>query len=363
MSFTIGSSVKLTVFGSSHGHSVNALLEGIPSGLEADIENIQKWLEYRMPGSSDITTQRREKDRVEILSGLHGGLTDGSPVFFSIRNEDRISSHYDEIRFKPRPGHADLTMWYKYRDARNYEGSGFFSGRMTAPMVAAGALCLQVLNQRGITVTSWQNSVGDVALDSNTEPSGQESCYAFKTRIPSEERNGEAEELIRKLIGEGDSAGGIIKTRIDGLEPGIGEPFFDSVESTLSKLMFGIPGLKGIEFGTGFKLGGMTGKQAVDSIRKEGDKIITKTNHNGGILGGISNGMPVVFSVVMKPTSSIRSPLDTVNLETGENVKLTVVGRHDPCISIRAVPVVQTLSAVGICDLMAQAGELPRSIR
>lgn len=362
MSFTVGSSVKLTVFGSSHGHSVNALLEGLPSGLQVDIDNIQKWLGYRMPGSSDITTQRKEQDKVEILSGIHNGLTDGSPVFFAIRNSDTISSHYDEIMTRPRPGHADLTMWYKYGNARNYEGGGFFSGRMTAPMVAAGALCLQVLNNLKISVVSWQHSIGPVELSQASDPEEQESCYSFKTRIPSAREDAEAEKLIKNLMKEGNSVGGTIDTKVSGIEPGIGEPMFDSVESTVSKLLFSIPGLKAIEFGSGFRMAGMTGSEAVDSITMDKDRIVTSTNHNGGILGGLTNGMPITFRVAMKPTSSIRSELYTVDIEKRENARLTVKGRHDPCISIRAVPVVQTMTAIGMCDLLSQAHALPRRI-
>lgn len=362
MSFTIGSSIRLTVFGASHGPSVNAVLEGLPSGFRVDAEDVQKWLRYRMPGSSDLTTQRKESDRAEILSGLDDGVTDGSPIFISIRNEDTISSHYDELKDTPRPGHADLPMWYKYGEARNYRGGGFFSGRMTAPMVAAGSLCLQVLNRMDVSVVSWQHSIGNVVFEEEQEPSEQDGCYAFRTRIPSREKDEEAGILIRKLMKEGNSVGGVIDTRVIGIRPGIGEPFFDSVESTLSRLMFSVPGLKGIEFGSGFRLGIMTGKEALDPIVKEGSVIRTSSNHNGGILGGITTGMPVSFRVVMKPTSSIRTELPTVNIRTGEETSIIVKGRHDPCISIRAVPVIQMLTAIGICDLMGQAHILPRRI-
>lgn len=363
MSFTTGSVIKLTVFGASHGESVNSVLEGLPSGLRVDEKNVQKWLSYRRPGMSDITTQRKEADEVKISSGLHGGLTDGSPLYFSIENRDVISSHYDEIKYKPRPGHGDLTLWYKYGETRNYEGGGFLSGRMTAPMVAAGAVCMQLLNSEHISVRTWQESIGNVALEPGSEPPDPEFCYNYKTRIPSAEKDREAESLIKRLVKEGNSVGGIISTGIYGLSAGIGEPIFNSVESTISKLMFSIPGLKGIEFGSGFRFGGMTGREALDEIKMEAGKIVTSANNNGGILGGITNGMPVFFRVVMKPTSSIRNGLKTVDLRTGQDETLNIVGRHDPCISIRAVPVVQTMTAIGLCDLMAQAQLLPRRIR
>lgn len=363
MSFTTGTNLRLTVFGASHGHSVNAVLDGFPSGFKVDREQIQRWLMYRKPGLSEITTQRKEQDQVEILSGIREDITDGSPIFFSIKNSDAISSHYDEIRNKPRPGHADLTMWYKYGEARNSEGGGFFSGRMTAPIVAAGSLCLQLLNSVNISVVSWQKSIGNVSIGENIKPDNQEYCYSFATRIPDSRKDQEAHELIRKIMKEGNSIGGIIDTTISGILPGIGEPLFDSVESTISKLMFSIPGLKGIEFGSGFNFGKMTGKEAMDSISTSKGKIITETNHNGGILGGLTNGMPVTFSVVMKPTSSIRSDLKTVDLKTGKDTTLNVKGRHDPCISIRAVPVVQTLSAFAMCDLILQNGDIPKRFK
>ncbi len=363
MTFTIGSAVKLSVFGSSHGNSVNSILEGIPSGMRVDTENIQKWLDYRRPGSSELTTQRKESDTVSVKSGLHDGLTDGSPLFFSIENSDAISSHYDEIKNKPRPGHADLTLWYKYGEARNYEGGGFLSGRMTAPMVAAGAVCMQLLESAGVSVVTWQNSIGGISLGDSREPESAESCYGFKSRIPDPEKDVEAERLIKSLIKDGNSIGGIISTSIRGIPEGVGEPVFGSVESTVSAFMFAIPGLKGIEFGSGFRFGSMTGREAVDEIVSSGGKIVTSGNNNGGILGGITNGMPVTFRVAMKPTSSIRSPLKTVDLRTGKEAELNVVGRHDPCISIRAVPVVQCMTAIAMCDLMKQAQLIPARIR
>lgn len=362
MSFTTGNTIKLSVFGSSHGSSVNSILEGLPSGLRIDKDHIRKWMSYRRPGSSDITTQRKEEDVVVISSGLHNGVTDGSPVSFSIDNVDAISSHYEKIRNEPRPGHADLTLWQKYGDARNYEGGGFLSGRMTAPLVAAGSVCMQILESRDVHVISWQHSIGNVSLPQEEEPLGVEDCYNFKTRIPSPQKDKEAEIFLKKLMKEGNSIGGTIDTKVTGVPPGIGEPFFDSVESTLSKLMFSIPGLKAIEFGSGFRLAELKGSEAVDEIDQEDGRIVTKSNHNGGILGGISNGMPIKFRVAMKPTSSIRSDLATVDLRTHERKILRVTGRHDPCISIRAVPVVQTLTALGICDLAMQAQLIPRNI-
>ncbi len=362
MSFTVGKNVRITVFGTSHGRSVNAILEGVPAGFRVDTGEVQRWLSYRRPGFSDLTSPRREEDNVEIVTGLHNGLSDGSPLFFRIENRNVISGHYDDIRFMPRPGHADITMWYKYGENRSYEGGGFLSGRLTAPMVAAGSVCLQLLRKYEIKIISFQRSIGHVHFQADDVPNDPEFCYSFRTRIPSAQQDREAQDLLRKIVKDGDSIGGIIATVVNGIPPGVGEPLFDSIESTISRLMFSIPGLKAIEFGKGFGFAESLGSEVVDSFEIRDGKIVTSSNNNGGILGGISNGMPITFQVAMKPTASIRKPLKTINLKTKEEAYLTVRGRHDPCISIRAVPVVQTMTAVALCDLLSQSGFIPRRI-
>lgn len=362
MSFVAGNSIKLSIFGSSHGKLIGCTLEGLPSGLRIDPENIQKWLDRRRPGQSDLTTQRKEKDVAEIMTGTSDGFTDGGPLTLIIRNEDKISSHYDELKIKPRPGHGDLTLLYKYGEHRNFKGGGFLSGRMTAPLVAAGAVTLNMLKHYGIGISSYLDRIGSVTIhDVDTEP-GEEDAYNFKTRIPEEKADASGQELIRKLLKDGDSVGGSVKTTVTGIPAGLGEPFFDSVESTLSKLMFSIPGLKGIEFGLGFGFADAQGSEVNDAYYYSDGSIKTRSNNNGGVLGGITNGMPLTFRVAMKPTSSIRKEQNTVNLDTHRDDLLTVKGRHDPCIAIRAVPVVQTLTSVAIADLMIQAQKIPRVV-
>lgn len=359
MSFVAGSAIKLGIFGSSHGKVVGCTLEGLPSGFYVDENNVQKWLDRRRPGQSELTTQRKEKDVAEIVAGVTDGYTDGGPVTLLIHNQDKISSHYDELKNKPRPGHGDLTLLYKYGEHRNYKGGGFLSGRMTAPLVAAGAITLDLLGKSGMTVTSYIDRIGDVTLEV-PERVGSEDAYNFKTRMPSEVSDNSARDLIMSLLSDGDSVGGSIATSVDGVPKGLGEPFFDSVESMVSRMMFSIPGLKAIEFGLGFGFAASRGSAANDTFYYDDGSIKTRSNNNGGITGGITNGMPVQFRIAMKPTSSIRKEQQTVNLESRENDVLTVKGRHDPCIAIRAVPVVQTLTSVVMADLMMQAQKIPR---
>lgn len=358
MTFSIGNRIRLSVLGSSHGQSVDAVLEGLPHGLEIDLENMRRWLDYRKPGQSELTTQRQESDDFQILSGIFNGRTDGSPILISIPNKDTISKHYDDIRHLPRPGHADLTMFYKYGESRNYPGGGFFSGRMTAPIVAAGAICMQILDSMGMNVVSWHSSIGPVYIEENAHDDDPHYCYRFKTRIPDDEKDRQADSLIREMLHTGNSIGGAISTKVSGMPPGVGEPFFDSVESSIAHMAFSIPGLKGIEFGSGFRFAEMTGFEAMDEFYLKDGEIRTRSNHNGGILGGISTGMPVTFRVVMKPTSSVRKEIPTVDIDTMTEATLKIQGRHDPCISIRAVPVVQTSTAIVMCDLLSMAGLL-----
>lgn len=354
MSFTIGKRITITLFGSSHGPLVGSVLDGVPAGVSVDPEFIAKWLDRRRPAMSDLTSQRKEEDPVEIVSGVKDNMSDGGSITMLIRNRDVISSHYDDIKYMPRPGHADLTLFYKYGEFRNYAGGGFLSGRMTAPIVAAGAVCLDILERSGIRILGWLSEIGQIR--SEKEPQDAESAYEFKTRTPDSNTDEKAQEMLRNLISSGDSVGARIRVKIDSLPEGIGEPFFDSLESSISHGIFSIPAVKGIEFGSGFRFTGMKGSEAVDSIYYDGS-IKTRENHNGGILGGISNGMPVLFDVAIKPTSSIRQPLETVDLRTLEKKELRVKGRHDPCIGIRALPVIQCMTAFVLLDLIMQSGK------
>ena len=355
MSFTGGKSLKLSIFGSSHGEAIGGSLDGFPVGFKLDVEQMKKWVERRRPGANLYTSQRRENDEIRIISGFTDSYTDGSPITILIENRDSISKHYDYLKNNPRPGHGDITLYYKYGRFRNYEGGGFLSGRMTAPLVALGSIALELLrNHFRMDVVSWIDNMGGTEFDGDV-PASSEDPYLFETRCGNLESHKISEEILREIISQGDSIGAGIRTVIRNMPAGLGEPFFDSVESSLAKMLFSIPGLKGVEFGSGFAFQGMRGSGANDQFYIEGDKIMTRTNNNGGILGGITNGMPVDFRVVMKPTSSIHMEQKTVNLEKMEESTLKVVGRHDPCIAIRAVPVVQCSTALVLLDLMIQA--------
>jgi chorismate synthase len=349
--FSLGNEIKLTIFGSSHEPYIGGTMDGIPAGVGIDKKFIQQWLDRRKPGQSLITTQRKEEDQIEIIGGCRNGYTDGSPFTFLFKNKDYIDKHYDDLRDNPRPGHADLTMFYKYGEYRNYEGGGFFSGRMTMPLVAAGAFAMSMLKKYNIKIVTYIKSAGGIIIDNEPEED-EDYVYDFQTRMPDKEKDALLYNKILKIIKEGNSLGSIISTNVYNAPAGIGEPFFNSVESEISRAMFSIPGLKAIEFGSGFRLGNMLGSEANDEFYAENGKIFTKTNNSGGILGGITTGMPVKFNIAMKPTSSIRMPQKTVNLNTMGPSEVKVTGRHDPFISYRAVPVIQTMTAFVILDLI-----------
>ena len=354
-----GTAYRVTIFGSSHGGGVGCTIQGVPAGTAIDLEEIQTELDRRRPGQSGISTPRREGDRAELLDGLLQGRSTGAPVTFWVKNKDVDSSTYETYRKIPRPGHADFTAWMKYAGNNDYRGGGQFSGRMTIALVIAGAVARQVLAKGGIEFLAQAVQVGGVRLE--------------KTLSPAEIRRGVESTPVRcadpdtagRMIGEietarkkGDSVGGLIECTISGLPIGVGEPFFDSVEGEMSHMIFGVPGVKGIEFGSGFSCAAMRGSEHNDSFAVSEGKVVTETNHAGGILGGLTNGMPVVFRVAVKPTASISSPQKSVDLHEMKPEELKVKGRHDPCIVPRAVPVIENAAAIPILDLMIRAGFL-----
>ena len=326
---TYGEHLKVSIFGESHGNGIGIVIDGLPPGLAVDEDFIASEMARRAPGNSPLATPRKEGDQVEILSGVFNGVTTGAPICGMIRNTNTRSKDYTPEL--PRPGHADLTAFWKYNGYADYRGGGHFSGRLTAPIVFAGALCKSLLTQNQISIGSKVRQIGSVQGDGMNEA---------------------MEEEILKARAEGDSVGGIIEASVKNLPVGLGSPFFGSVESRMASMMFSIPAVKGVEFGSGFDLSSMRGSQANDPITKDGDTIVTKTNHNGGINGGITNGMDVVFRVAIKPTPSISKPQETVNLNTGETATLEVHGRHDPCIVPRALCVVEAASAIVMADLL-----------
>ena len=350
MSFTFKDRISISIFGSSHGSSVGCILDGIPAGFKVDENVVNLWMTRRAPGQSSLTTQRKETDNVEFISGINNSYTDGGPITMLIRNKDVIERHYDELRERPRPGHGDLSLFLKYGPFRNYSGGGFLSGRMTAPLVAAGSIAIQLLAEKDIQISSYLQSMGDIRIKEDRFYDDL-VVYGTKSRIPDSVSDNKAEELIRHLQSQGDSTGGIVKTIVKNVPAGIGEPFFDSVELVISHLMFSVPGVKGIEFGDGFQLGRMNGSTSNDLFRMKDEKVKALSNHNGGILGGITYGNDIEFRTVFKPTSSIRKEQETVDIKNWNNTTVRVQGRHDPCIAIRAVPVVKCVTALSLLDL------------
>lgn len=352
---TIGRRYRLTIVGESHGELVGALVDGVPPGLPFDEADVQPHLDRRRPGQSLLTTQRQEADVARIRSGVLGGRTTGAPMLMEVANEDKRSQDYDELRHRPRPGHADLTARAHYLGHHDPRGSGQFSGRMTAAWVMAGALAQKVLAAHGIVVAAHATRIGSVVTG---EELGVAAIRAAVEATPvrcadAQAATGMAEEVeaARKA---GDSVGGIVECVIEGHAEGLGDPIMDSVESVLSHALFGIPAVKGVEFGTGFRLAQMRGSQARDEYALREGVMRTTSNHNGGILGGLTSGMPIRLRCAFKPTSSIPQTQRTIDLRTGEPAELRVKGRHDPCIVPRAVPVVEAVAACVMLDLLLE---------
>ncbi|MBN1785590.1 MAG: chorismate synthase [Candidatus Methanofastidiosa archaeon] len=329
MSFSFGRNLVMHVFGESHGALVGVIVEGFPTGLRIDEGRIQAELDKRRPGTSAMVTQRKETDQLKILSGNINGISTGAPITMIIENKDVDSSSYVDFKRRPRPGHADFPATVKYGGHSDIRGSGVFSGRMTAALVMAGALVRGYLDDRGISVEARLTQIGG---------------YAIEGRLP--------ESIISKAKEDGDSLGSLAACTIEGMPVGIGEPMFESIESVIAHAMYSIPAVKGVSFGAGFECAKMRGSEFNDQYRMEGGKIVTTSNNNGGILGGLSNGMPIVFHVAIKPTPSISRPQMTVDLDSGKECEMTINGRHDPCIGIRAIPVIENLTAFCMADLL-----------
>ncbi|MCL2018811.1 MAG: chorismate synthase [Oscillospiraceae bacterium] len=327
MSSTFGDRLKISIFGESHGEAIGAVVDGFPSGEEIDFTELQAFMARRAPGGfGSIATPRKEDDIPRFISGIYNGKTTGTPLGIVIENTNTRSSDYEKIKKIPRPGHADFTAHIKYSGFADMRGGGHFSGRLTAPICAAGAVALQILKRRGISISAYITEIGGISGE-------KEDMY----------------ELIRNL--NGDSVGGIIECRTEGLPPGIGGGMF-GLESKLAGALFGIPAVKGVEFGSGFEGSRKKGSENNDSFIAADKKVSTVTNNHGGLLGGITTGMPLVFRIALKPTPSIALEQDSVDLNTLENVKLKIEGRHDPCVVIRAVPVAEAIAALVLMDVI-----------
>ncbi|MGL4874187.1 MAG: chorismate synthase [Clostridium sp.] len=358
MSGIWGNNLRVSIFGESHGVGIGITIDGLPSGFSLDLEKINFQMERRAPGKSKLSTARKEGDNVEILSGFFEGKLTGTPLCGIIRNKDNRSKDYGKLKDLMRPGHADYTGNARYNGFNDYRGGGHFSGRITAPIVFAGSICRQILEEKGIKIVSHIKSIGNVEDDSFNpiDIDGNMMEKLQEKELPTLKEN--IDEKMREKILEakdnGDSIGGIIECAILGVKPGVGDPFFNSIESTLSSLLFSVPAVKGVEFGEGFNISKMLGSEANDSMYYDKDVVKTKTNNNGGVLGGISNGMPILFKVAIKPTASIIKNQKTININTKENEELVIEGRHDPCIVQRAVAVIESMAAIGILDLMKE---------
>ena len=349
-SFYHGAVLRLSVFGQSHAEAVGMTLDGLPAGLPLDLQRLQRFLDRRAPGRNDWSTPRREEDSPEFLCGLKDGKTCGAPLTAVIRNRNTRSGDYEQLRRLPRPGHADYTAQCRYGGFQDASGGGHFSGRLTAPLCVAGGILLQMLETRGIRIDARIFSIAGITDNAPFTESVSEK--AFPT--VSDAEGGRMREAIAAAGAEGDSVGGVIECRACGVPAGLGTPMFDGVENRLAQLAFAIPAVKGIEFGSGFGAAALRGSENNDPYVFEGGSVVTETNHAGGILGGITTGMPVVFRVAVKPTPSISRPQKTVNLETRQPETLRVQGRHDPCIVPRAVPVVEAVAAIAIADLILE---------
>ncbi|NLK26185.1 MAG: chorismate synthase [Euryarchaeota archaeon] len=360
---TIGTSLRLTLFGSSHGHGIGCVLDGVPSGLEVSREDLQREVDRRRPAIS-IGTPRREEDSVEVLAGIVDDITTGAPIVLFIANRDTDSSKYELFRAIPRPGHADLTARAKYGDAVDLRGGGQFSGRMTAPIVAAGAVAKTILEAIGVRVAAYTQRLGRIV--DNEERNFKDIRMAVWENPVRSADAALALDMVNEIMEakeEGDSVGGVIRCLAVDLPLGVGEPFFDTLEGELAKMLFAIPGVKGVEFGSGFRGAGMRGSENNDQFIIEAGEVRTITNHAGGILGGISNGMPVDIRVAFKPTASISREQKSVDLERMEDTTLKIEGRHDPCIVPRAVAVVEAATAIVLADMCLRGDFIAREYR
>ena len=345
-----GAVLRLSVFGQSHAEAVGMTLEGLPAGVPVDLNSLQIFLNRRAPGRNDWSTSRREEDCPEFLCGLKDGKTCGAPLTAIIRNRNTRSSDYEQLRFLPRPGHADYTAQLRYGGFQDVAGGGHFSGRLTAPLCIAGGILLQMLEAKRIRVEARIRAIAGIRDDSPFTESVAEKDFP----TVSDEAGKQMKAAIQAARAEGDSVGGIVECVIRGVPGGLGSPIFNGVENRIAQLAFAIPAVKGVEFGSGFQAAEMRGSENNDPYTVEDGRVVTGTNHAGGILGGITTGMPVVFRVAVKPTPSIASPQQTVNLDTMQPETLRIGGRHDPCIVPRAVPVVEAVAAIAAADLILE---------
>lgn len=349
--------MRYSIFGESHGPAIGVVLEQVPPGLVLDREAISKEMARRAPGKNPLSTARKEADVPEILSGVFDGKTTGTPLCAIIHNSDHHSKDYAKTRFLARPSHGDYTGFVRYQGCNDYRGGGHFSGRLTAPLVFAGAVAKQLLAQRGITVGAHISQIGTVKdksfADTQLTPTLFQTLSEKAFPTVDDQAGAAMQAEILQAREELDSIGGAIQCAVLGLPVGVGSPDLGcNVEGVLAQHLFAVPAVKGISFGAGFAFASMRGSAANDPFYMDGGQVKTRTNHSGGVNGGISNGMPVLFQVAIRPTPSIGQEQNTINFSTMEDAKLTIQGRHDPCIVHRAVPVIEAAAALAICELL-----------
>lgn len=360
MSNIWGRNLRLSIFGESHGDGLGIVIDGLPPGCTIDMNEVSRNMKRRAPGSSNLTTPRTEADEIEILSGIYNGITTGAPLCGIIRNTDIRSGDY--TKHLPRPGTADLTAHIKYNGFNDPRGGGHFSGRLTAPVVFSGSIARQILYKKNVTIGAHIYKIGsscDRLFDNyKSKPQAELLDRLTKSEFPllDDTKSLPMKEVILRASDDNDSVGGIIECAATGQPAGLGSPFFESLESKLASLMFSIPGVKGIEFGDGFNMAEMKGSQINDQWFVDDDAITSDTNHSGGINGGITNGLPIIFRTVFRPTASIAKEQKTVDLCTRENATISIIGRHDPCIVPRAVVVVESALALCLLDLFMEGG-------
>ena len=354
MSSMYGNKIKLSIFGQSHGPAIGMTMDDVPAGLPVDLEELQYFLNRRAPGQQDYTTPRREEDRPEFLSGIVDGYTCGAPISAIIRNNNTRSKDYSDLKDCPRPGHADYTAQVKYGGFQDIAGGGHFSGRLTAPLCIAGGLCKQWLEAKGIQIGAHIVAIGGVKDEPSHFDWVNPQLDMIGTDFPvlNSEAGKKMCEAIAAARADGDSVGGIIECAVTGLPAGIGDPMFGGMESRIAQIVYGIPAVKGLSFGSGFTGSHLRGSENNDAFSVIDGKVVTTSNHCGGILGGITTGMPIVFEVAIKPTPSIVKPQQSISLGTMENKTLEIKGRHDPCIVPRAVPVVEAAAAIAVFDAL-----------
>lgn len=353
----VGERFVLVSFGESHGKVVGAVVDGCPAGLGLSEADIQRDLDLRRPGQSIVTTQRKEGDLVEIMSGTFMGHTTGAPLMMLIRNQDQNSSAYEGLVNTPRPGHADATSKAKYGGFNDYRGGGRFSGRITATFVMGGAVAKKLLKETlGIEIIAYTSELGGLKAEGFTLDDARKNRYSNEVRCPDPKVAEEMRKRVIEMRGRGDSLGGIVECVALNVPAGLGEPVFGSLDSDLARMALSIPAVKGVEFGSGFSSTRTTGSQNNDLFMLKDGKLVSQTNNAGGILGGISSGMPVVYRTAFKPAASIAAKQRTLDTEKGEAVDLVVPGRHDPTVVPRAVPVVESVTALVLADHAIRAG-------